>query len=73
MFELSYVRKHVVFGKVVEGMDVVKNIEQFGTSEGQPTKQVKIADCGEVSSGKNVTAVKPEKGEISNLLIRALI
>lgn len=59
--------KHVVFGKVVEGMDVVKNIEQFGTSEGQPTKQVKIADCGEVSSGKNVTAVKPEKGKVKKL------
>ncbi|XP_010679137.2 peptidyl-prolyl cis-trans isomerase CYP63 isoform X1 [Beta vulgaris subsp. vulgaris] len=59
--------KHVVFGKVVEGMDVVKNIEQFGTSEGQPTKQVKIVDCGEVSSGKNVTAVKPEKGKVKKL------
>lgn len=55
--------KHVVFGIVVEGMEVVKKMEQLGTSEGRPTKQVKIVDCGEVSSGKKETAVRPEKGK----------
>ncbi|KNA08702.1 hypothetical protein SOVF_160300 [Spinacia oleracea] len=59
--------KHVVFGKVVEGMEVVKKMEQFGTSEGRPTEQVKIVDCGEVSSGNNESAVKLEKGKVKKL------
>ncbi|KAL9300144.1 putative peptidylprolyl isomerase [Arabidopsis thaliana] len=42
--------KHVVFGQVVEGLDVVKAIEKIGSSSGKPTKPVVIADCGEISS-----------------------
>merc|ERR1712233_130812 len=38
--------KHVVFGSVVEGMDVVKEIEKVGTSSGVPSQEVKIVDCG---------------------------
>jgi peptidyl-prolyl cis-trans isomerase B (cyclophilin B) len=39
--------KHVVFGKVVEGMDIVRNIENTPTdSNDEPTAQILIADCG---------------------------
>ncbi|KAG6964604.1 hypothetical protein JG687_00005882, partial [Phytophthora cactorum] len=39
--------KHVVFGKVVEGFDVVKRIEGLETDKGdKPTQPVVIADCG---------------------------
>ena len=41
--------KHVVFGKVTEGMDVVKEIEALGSREGEPSKQVTISDCGELT------------------------
>jgi peptidyl-prolyl isomerase F (cyclophilin D) len=40
--------KHVVFGKVTEGMDIVKKVEALGSRMGEPSKQVKISDCGEL-------------------------
>ena len=40
--------KHVVFGKVTEGMDVVQKIEALGSRMGEPSKQVTISDCGEL-------------------------
>jgi cyclophilin family peptidyl-prolyl cis-trans isomerase len=40
--------KHVVFGEVIDGLDVVKKIEAVGTSEGDTTQRVVIADCGEL-------------------------
>lgn len=39
--------KHVVFGKVLEGMDVVKEMEAVGSKAGKTSKSVSITDCGE--------------------------
>ncbi|XP_043718079.1 peptidyl-prolyl cis-trans isomerase-like [Telopea speciosissima] len=39
--------KHMVFGQMVEGMDVVKAIEKVGSSSGRTSKPVMIADCRE--------------------------
>merc|ERR1712230_169769 len=41
--------KHVVFGSVTGGMDVVKAVEACGSSQGQTNKKVVIADCGQIS------------------------
>jgi len=41
--------KHVVFGKVTEGMDVLRKIEAVGSAEGSLSKPVVVADCGELS------------------------
>lgn len=40
--------KHVVFGKVLEGLDVVDKIEGFGSQSGQTSAPVKIAKSGEL-------------------------
>lgn len=42
--------RHVVFGHVVDGMDVIKAVEAVGTSSGSTRKPVVIADCGELKS-----------------------
>jgi len=40
--------KHVVFGAVVEGMDVVKQVESYGSRNGVTSKKIVIAECGEL-------------------------
>merc|ERR1719295_1407522 len=40
--------KHVVFGNVVEGLDVVKKMEAQGTQSGKTSAKVAIADCGQL-------------------------
>ena len=39
--------KHVVFGSVVEGMDVVRAIERVGSKSGATRQKVVVAACGE--------------------------
>jgi len=41
--------KHVVFGKVVEGMEVVRAVESNKVgAQDRPVQEVKIADCGQL-------------------------
>jgi len=40
--------KHVVFGSVTGGMEVVKAIEAVGSQSGKTSKPVVIADCGQL-------------------------
>ncbi|KAI3419471.1 Peptidyl-prolyl cis-trans isomerase (PPIase) [Psidium guajava] len=41
--------RHVVFGKVLSGMDVVRKIEAEGRQSGQPKSIVVISDSGELA------------------------
>uniref|UniRef100_A0A8C0VN34 E3 SUMO-protein ligase RanBP2 n=1 Tax=Cyanistes caeruleus TaxID=156563 RepID=A0A8C0VN34_CYACU len=40
--------KHVVFGFVKDGMDVVKKIESFGSPKGLVNGRIVITDCGQI-------------------------
>jgi len=40
--------KHVVFGKVVEGLDVIQAIEKYGSESGRTSKKIVISDCGQI-------------------------
>ncbi|KAF7422887.1 Multifunctional pyrimidine synthesis protein CAD [Pleurotus ostreatus] len=39
---------HVVFGEVVEGFDIVKKIEGYGSQSGKPSATIKISASGTV-------------------------
>ncbi|XP_028406032.1 peptidyl-prolyl cis-trans isomerase-like [Dendronephthya gigantea] len=40
--------RHVVFGKVVEGMKVVRKMEEYGSQSGRASAKVEIVNCGEI-------------------------
>ncbi len=40
--------KHVVFGKVIKGMEVLKKVESFGSSNGKTKKKIVVVNCGEL-------------------------
>merc|ERR1719426_681595 len=40
--------RHVVFGKIVEGFEVVDKVEKLGSRSGTPSSKVTIADSGEL-------------------------
>ncbi len=39
---------HCVFGKVVEGMDVVEKLEALGSRSGKTSKAINVKDCGQL-------------------------
>ncbi len=66
---LSYLDgRYVVFGRVVQGMDVVKKIESLGSERGMPCAKVVIEDCGELKPETPKTSeLKPEPAKPAEL------
>eukprot|EP00658_Telonema_sp_P-2_P062207 TRINITY_DN5087_c0_g1_i1.p1 TRINITY_DN5087_c0_g1~~TRINITY_DN5087_c0_g1_i1.p1 ORF type:complete len:268 (+),score=29.95 TRINITY_DN5087_c0_g1_i1:411-1214(+) len=44
--------KHVVFGRLLTPVQVLRDIEAFGSPDGTPKGRVMISDCGEVPVGQ---------------------
>merc|ERR1711879_1049726 len=42
--------KHVVFGQVTSGMELIRKIENQGTRSGRPRQPITISDCGEIDA-----------------------
>lgn len=40
--------RHVVFGKILEGEEMVKKVEEVGTSSGTPKATITVVDSGEL-------------------------
>lgn len=40
--------KHVAFGWVRDGMDVVQQMGELGTKQGVPSKKLVITECGQL-------------------------
>lgn len=47
-FSLRLDGKHVVFGQVVEGLDIIRKVEGYGSSSGKTSATIVIADCGQL-------------------------
>jgi peptidyl-prolyl isomerase D len=57
--------KHVVFGKVLKGMNVVRTIEHTETEKSdRPKNVVKIVDCGVLEDGQDDGVIAPTDGDI---------
>ncbi|KAJ3781751.1 peptidyl-prolyl cis-trans isomerase [Lentinula aff. detonsa] len=56
--------KHVVFGEVIRGKSIVRQIEHFPTASGdKPTSPIVIEDCGELSPDDPSLTVSPVAAE----------
>ena len=53
--------RHVVFGQVVEGLEVLDKLEAVGSRSGTPSQQVKIVDCGEITPDEKAGESKKSK------------
>ncbi|XP_044539584.1 peptidyl-prolyl cis-trans isomerase A-like [Gracilinanus agilis] len=40
--------RHVVFGQVKKGMNIVEAMEHYGSRDGKTRKKITIADCGQI-------------------------
>lgn len=44
--------RHVVYGEVVDGMDIVQELEKQGTPDGKPKAECCVTDCGELPAAE---------------------
>lgn len=63
-------RKHVVFGKLVHGREILRDMELVDTDDSnKPLVPVKIVNCGEVHSGKSESLIADKGNKLIHLSI----
>ncbi|EPY43433.1 cyclophilin 11 [Angomonas deanei] len=60
---------HVVFGRVVKGIEIVKQVERYGSPSGKPRARITINNCGEVlppreAESKPAVAAAPKREKV---------
>lgn len=61
--------RHVVFGHVLDGMEIVEMIESCGQRSGTPNASVSILDCGIYDQNENESKLeRPSKEELKERL-----
>ena len=56
--------KHVIFGKVLEGMDVVTQIENSPTKNDKPLEDIVIEDCGQLGTKEEYEKSKNASADV---------
>ena len=63
--------KHVVFGQVIEGMDIIFDCAQIPTDiHDKPRIPVTIFDCGELKGGKNQNGDEENEEALTNMPLK---
>eukprot|EP00210_Caulerpa_lentillifera_P006112 g5839.t1 len=53
---------HVIFGKVIYGMDLLSEIESLGDEKtGKPNVEITISSCGEINAEERVELIKEDQ------------
>ena len=64
--------KHVVFGQVIDGMEIVKKIAKVPIDKNnKPKYSVMIIDCGEIDDFRNFLRYDPFKKEVFDQIRQA--
>lgn len=60
---MNYMQKqYVIFGRVVQGIEVLRKIEQYGSESGVPKRMIRVVRCGEVAATKKTSKSNPPAG-----------
>jgi len=62
--------KHVVFGKIIKGISILRKIESFGTESGKPKNRVEVMNSGEIGKGRDRGCLLTQKKHQTQVHVR---
>jgi cyclophilin family peptidyl-prolyl cis-trans isomerase len=62
--------RHVAFGQVVAGFDIVKEIEENGSPDGRPRAQIWITDSGDLNESGFLMEVQYERARLEQRILQ---